>query len=84
MKTAIAVPDATFNRVEHRAKALGMSRSEFYSRAAEHYLAELDREGLTARIDAAIAATAPLDEHDREWSLAGLAALAEGVESEAW
>ncbi len=34
-----------------------MSRSEFYSRAAERYLQELDRLSLTARIDAAIELT---------------------------
>ncbi len=31
-----------------------MSRSEFFSRAAAHYLAELDAASLTARIDAAL------------------------------
>lgn len=38
MKTAITVPDETFRRVDERAAALGMSRSEFYSRAAEGYI----------------------------------------------
>lgn len=54
MKTAIAVPDAVFERVERRVKRLGMSRSEFFSRAAENYLRELDEQDLTARLDAAI------------------------------
>ncbi len=35
-----------------------MSRSEFFSRAAAHYLAELDAASLTARIDAALEVTA--------------------------
>lgn len=54
MKTAIAVPDAVFLEVEARVKALGMSRSEFYSTAARRYLAELDRTDLRARIDSAL------------------------------
>ena len=31
-----------------------MSRSEFFSRAADHYLAELDAASLTTRLDAAL------------------------------
>ena len=55
VKTAISVPDDTFRRVDARAAELGMSRSEFYSRAAERYLTELDGETLTAQINAALA-----------------------------
>ncbi len=55
VKTAISVPDDTFRRVDERAAELGMSRSEFFSRAAERYLTELDGELLTAQINAAIA-----------------------------
>ena len=55
MKTAISVPDETFAQVERRAAALGMNRSEFFTRAAQHYLEELDAQSLTARIDAAVA-----------------------------
>ncbi len=54
MKTAISVPDETFERAESRAHALGMSRSEFYSRAAAHYLDELDAESVTGQIDAVV------------------------------
>jgi len=54
MKTAISVPDETFNQAERRAAALGMSRSEFFTRAAKRYLQELDAHSLTTRIDAAI------------------------------
>lgn len=57
MKTAISVPDETFDQAERRAVALGMSRSEFFTRAAQHYLEELDTHSLTARIDAAVALT---------------------------
>ena len=55
MKTAISVPDDTFERVTRRARELGMSRSELFSRAAEQYLDALDRESLSDLIDAAVA-----------------------------
>ncbi|HEU0191691.1 MAG TPA: ribbon-helix-helix domain-containing protein [Mycobacterium sp.] len=54
MKTAISVPDATFDRVSRRAVTLGMSRSELFTRAAEHYLDELDSGSLTGQIDDAL------------------------------
>lgn len=57
MKTAISVPDETFDRAERVAHAHGMSRSQFYARAAERYAAELEADDLTAAIDAAIDAT---------------------------
>lgn len=84
MKTAIAIPDVVFQRVERRVKDLGLSRSEFFVRAAERYLDDLDREGLTARIDAAIA-TAPAPEGERaEWTQAGLASLAAATSADEW
>lgn len=55
MKTAISVPEDTFARVSQRAQDLGMSRSEFFARAARHYLDVLDAQSLTGRIDSAIA-----------------------------
>ncbi|MDX8152176.1 ribbon-helix-helix protein, CopG family [Patulibacter brassicae] len=55
MKTAISVPDQTFARVDDAAARLGVSRSEFYARAAERWLAELERASVTARIDAVLA-----------------------------
>ncbi|HVB27287.1 MAG TPA: antitoxin [Mycobacteriales bacterium] len=57
MKTAISVPDDTFERASRRARELGMSRSEFFATAAVRYLAELDRASLTGRIDEALALT---------------------------
>lgn len=54
MKTAISVPDETFDRATRRARELGMSRSEFFATAAVRYLAELDRASLTGRIDEAL------------------------------
>jgi metal-responsive CopG/Arc/MetJ family transcriptional regulator len=54
MKTAISVPDATFDAVNRRVRELGLNRSEFFSIAAQHYLDELDRLSLTAQIDEAL------------------------------
>lgn len=54
VKTAISVPDETFERVSRRAVALGMSRSEFFARAAQRYLDQLDSESLTDQIDSAL------------------------------
>lgn len=61
MKTAISVPDKTFHRATERAVALGMSRSEFFTRAAQRYLDSLDAQSLTAQVNAALTA-APDDE----------------------
>jgi metal-responsive CopG/Arc/MetJ family transcriptional regulator len=54
MKTAISLPDETFDRVCRRASAMGMSRSEFFARAARRYLDELDSQSLTAQIDSVV------------------------------
>ncbi|XBH21453.1 ribbon-helix-helix protein, CopG family [Jonesiaceae bacterium BS-20] len=54
MKTAISLPDDTFDRASQRAKDLGLSRSEFFARAANYYLAELDAESMTAQINSAL------------------------------
>lgn len=62
MKTAISLPDETFDRASRRAKELGMSRSEFFSRAAANYLDELDAKSLTARLDAALDLIGETDE----------------------
>ena len=51
MKTAISVPDETYELASRRARELGMSRSELFSRAAVSYLDTLDRESLPDQID---------------------------------
>ena len=55
MKTAISLPDETFERVERAAAKLGVSRSEFFARAAERWLDALDDETTTEAINEAIA-----------------------------
>lgn len=54
MKTAISVPDDIFDRASRRAKALGLSRSEFFARAADNYLDQLDAHSVTRQVDAAL------------------------------
>ena len=61
MKTAISLPDATFERATEKSKELGISRSEFFARAAEVYLDELAGHSLTRQIDEALE-TAGTDE----------------------
>jgi predicted DNA-binding protein len=54
MKTAISLPDQAAERFDRIAQKHGMTRSEFYRRAAEHYADELLDADLTAQIDEAI------------------------------
>ncbi|MGZ4617371.1 MAG: hypothetical protein ACXV5Q_01610 [Frankiaceae bacterium] len=54
MKTAISLPDDTYEAAVRRAAQLGMSRSEFFAVATRRYLDELDARSLTARIDEAL------------------------------
>jgi metal-responsive CopG/Arc/MetJ family transcriptional regulator len=61
MKTAISIPDETYTRAEDRAAELGLSRSEFFTRAIRRYLEQLDAESVTDQIDAAIALLADDD-----------------------
>jgi metal-responsive CopG/Arc/MetJ family transcriptional regulator len=70
MKTAISIPDDTFARADVRAAELGLSRSEFVTRAIQRYLEELDAESVTDQIDATIALLADDD--------SGVAAAAAG------
>jgi metal-responsive CopG/Arc/MetJ family transcriptional regulator len=52
VKTAISIPDEVFDRAEKQAAELGISRSEFFVRAARLYLKELEAESITAQINA--------------------------------
>jgi hypothetical protein len=54
MKTAISVPDETFWRVEQAARRLGVSRSQFYARAAQSWLDALEDEDTTEAINRAV------------------------------
>ena len=73
MKTAISLPDDTFRRVEHAAKRLGVSRSEFFARAAERWLDALEDDGTTDAVNLAIAGL-PADHGFTDAAAAALAA----------
>jgi predicted DNA-binding protein len=77
MKTAISLPDETFRRVDRAAKRLGVSRSEFFARAAESWLGALEDDGTTEAINHAIAGL-PVD---HGFAAAAAAALAAGDQS---
>jgi metal-responsive CopG/Arc/MetJ family transcriptional regulator len=61
VKTAISLPDDTFEQASRRAAELGISRSEFFARAARRYLDEFSSGSLTRQIDEALAAAGPDD-----------------------
>jgi hypothetical protein len=54
MKTAISLPDDTYEEATRQAAELGISRSEFFARAARRYLDDLAEESLTTQIDEAL------------------------------
>ena len=66
VKTAISIPDETFSEVERSVAELGISRSEFFVRAAKKYLAELEGASITAQINAAIDAGAVDEDLERD------------------
>jgi metal-responsive CopG/Arc/MetJ family transcriptional regulator len=74
MKTAISLPDDTFRRVDRAAKRLGVSRSEFFVRAAESWLSALDGHGTTEAINHAIAGLQVVDHQFTDAAGAALAA----------
>jgi hypothetical protein len=76
VKTAISIPDATFERATHKAHALGMSRSEFFTRAATRFLDELDAASVTEQIDEALASLDGDDDSAREAVSVGRRVLA--------
>ncbi len=54
MKTAISIPDETFEESTRQAAEMGISRSEFFARAARRYLDELASQSLSREIDQAL------------------------------
>jgi metal-responsive CopG/Arc/MetJ family transcriptional regulator len=79
MKMAISLPNDIFERASRRATDLGMSRSEFFARAADRYLDELDATSVTKQIDAALADVGNDQSHG--WAVdAGRGVLAQGTD----
>jgi metal-responsive CopG/Arc/MetJ family transcriptional regulator len=75
MKTAISLPDDTFEQATKQAAELGISRSEFFAVAARRYLDELASRSLTRQIDEALQAAGP-DESAAAAAAAGRSRLA--------
>jgi hypothetical protein len=77
VKTAISVPDETFEQATRQAAELGISRSEFFARAARRYLDELAARSLTQQVDEALQ-TAGRDDSAAVAAAAGRQRLAAG------
>jgi metal-responsive CopG/Arc/MetJ family transcriptional regulator len=77
MKTAISVPDDTFDQATRQAAELGISRSEFFTRAARRYLDELASRSLTDQVNDALQAAAS-DDSAAAAAAAGRKLLADG------
>jgi metal-responsive CopG/Arc/MetJ family transcriptional regulator len=54
VKTAISLPDDTYEQAVRKAAELGISRSEFFARAARSYLDQLAMHTLTRQINEAL------------------------------
>jgi len=80
VKTAISIPDDTFDRASRRARELGLSRSEFFTRAAARYLDDLDAETLTQQIDLAVTALVDEDASAADAVAVGRRTVARGVD----
>lgn len=79
VKTAISVPDETFEQASRQAAELGISRSEFFARAARRYLDELASRSLTQQVNEALTAAGD-DDSAAAAAQAGLRRLAAGDE----
>lgn len=77
MKTAISVPDDTFEQATRQAAELGISRSEFFAQAARRYLDELASRSLTQQVNDALKA-AGTDDSAAAAAEAGREQLASG------
>lgn len=82
MKTAISLPDHAAQRFDRIAQKHGMTRSEFYRRAAERYAHELADADLTTQIDEAIDAVGQPGEESAELRRAANVRLLD--ESDEW
>jgi metal-responsive CopG/Arc/MetJ family transcriptional regulator len=51
MKTAISIPDPIFQAADSLANRLGVSRSEFYSKAIEAFIEQNKNRDVTARLN---------------------------------
>lgn len=77
MKTAISVPDDIFEQATRQAAEFGISRSEFFARAARRYLDELASRSLTQQVNDALNAAGD-DDSAAAAAVAGRRRLAAG------
>jgi metal-responsive CopG/Arc/MetJ family transcriptional regulator len=75
MKTAISVPDDIYEEASKQAAELGISRSEFFTRAARRYLEDLASRSLTEQINEALEAVGD-DDSNAAAAAAGCVSLA--------
>ncbi|MBV9446633.1 MAG: ribbon-helix-helix protein, CopG family [Streptosporangiaceae bacterium] len=54
MKTAISLPEDIYEEATRQAAELGISRSEFFARAARSYLDQLASQSLTEQVNQAL------------------------------
>lgn len=80
VKTAISVPDDIYELASRRARELGMSRSELFSRAAGSYLDALDRESLPDQIDSVLGSLESDDDSVSEAVVRGRRLIASATE----
>jgi metal-responsive CopG/Arc/MetJ family transcriptional regulator len=59
MKTAISIPDEIFADADAMAEKMGVSRSEFYTRAIVQYLAFCQEAEITAQLNALYPPSSP-------------------------
>ncbi len=59
MKTAISLPDGTFEAAERLAKSQGLTRSQLYRMAIEAYLEQHGREWITEALNRVYADSGP-------------------------
>jgi len=78
MKTAISIPDPLFRAAERTSKRLGMSRSEFYSKAVEEFVKANRAKGVTEALNAVYA------EEDSGLDPAFMAMQVESLDHEDW
>ncbi|HWS58319.1 MAG TPA: ribbon-helix-helix protein, CopG family [Actinotalea sp.] len=78
MKTAISVPNTTYERVVRMARQMGVSRSELFSRAAERYLDEADDARVTELVNEVLARDPAAQESNFAAAEASRARLLEG------
>ena len=55
MKTAISIPDSTYDAAEQMANRMGMSRSELYARAVAEFLESHRQRNVTSALNAVYA-----------------------------